>query len=124
MYKKRYEDYHSILLNCPASLEPMDDPMVLHPSGHSIEKASLEHMRRHPGDGASARCPATRQEITASTTNIALRQMIERVWERIEKLYDEMMNSPVPLQEVSVFRDNLSVARGESGEPPQKKQKN
>ena len=120
-YKKRYEDLHSLLSVCPIAIEPMYDPILFTPSGVSIEKTSLEEMRRHQGDGASIQCPKTNIKITGSTPNIELRQQNERIWVQIEKLYDEMMNSPVPLQEVSVFRDNASAARGESGEPLQKK---
>ena len=56
-----------------------------------------------------------------SIPNIASIQQNERIWVQIERLYDEMIKPPVSLPEVSVFRGNASAARGESGEPLQKK---
>ena len=122
-YHDRYEELYRLLSICPIALEPMYDPILLNPSGHSIDKSSLEQMSRHQGDGASIQCPNTKQEINGFIRNIASRQQNERVWERIEKLYDEMISPPVSLPEVSVFRGNASAARGESGEPLQKRRK-
>ncbi|HAZ15861.1 MAG TPA: hypothetical protein DCY54_04440, partial [Parachlamydiales bacterium] len=63
-------------VECPITNEPMNDPYLLIPCGHSFEKTAIENWVRK-----NATCPLDRSKIKQMVPNHGLKSLIEKIHE-------------------------------------------
>ena len=87
-------------VECPITNEPMNDPYLLIPCGHSFEKTAIENWVRK-----NATCPLDRSKIKQMVPNHGLKSLIEKIHEihdsssRNEEEIERLRTSIVRLQE-------------------------
>lgn len=118
-YQDRYRKIESLISKCPVMLEPLYNPLVLVPSGYSIEESSWRSIESVAmASNTAPLCPQTRKVITSACPNYTLKEANEKLWMEIEALYQEMIRS-APLADASMFQSEPKP-RGAGGEAPGK----